>query len=62
MYDKTSLKKEAVLQIRDVYPGSLILIFTHPGSRIPDLGSKNRNKKEGCKKNFVILFLSPQIS
>jgi hypothetical protein len=25
-----------VLRIRDVYPGSRILIFTHPGSRIPD--------------------------
>ncbi len=43
-----------VLRIRDVYPGSRILIFTHPGfrisnprsrisdpgSRIPDLGSR----------------------
>jgi hypothetical protein len=30
-------------------PGCLsrILIFTHPGSRIPDLGSKNSNKREG---------------
>ncbi len=27
-------KKKAVLRIRDVYPGSRILIFTHPGSRI----------------------------
>jgi hypothetical protein len=26
----------AVLRIRDVYPGSRILIFIHPGSRIPD--------------------------
>jgi hypothetical protein len=24
----------SVLRIRDVYPGSRILIFTHPGSRI----------------------------
>jgi hypothetical protein len=32
----------SVLRIRDVYPGSRILIFTHPGSRIPDPGSKNR--------------------
>jgi hypothetical protein len=30
----------SVLRIRDVYPGSRILIFTHPGSRIPDLGSR----------------------
>ncbi len=29
-----------VLRIRDVYPGSRILIFTHPGSRIPGLGSR----------------------
>ncbi len=29
--------KKAVWRIRDVYPGSRILIFTHPGSRIPDL-------------------------
>jgi hypothetical protein len=30
-------------------PGCLsrILIFTHPGSRIPDPGSKNSNKREG---------------
>jgi hypothetical protein len=27
---------ESVLRIRDVYPGSRILIFTHPGSRIPE--------------------------
>ena len=29
-----------MLWIRDVYPGSQILIFTHSGSRIPDLGSR----------------------
>ncbi len=47
-----------VWRIRDVYPGSRILIFTHPGSRIPDLGSripdpgsKNSNKRERWKKN-----------
>jgi hypothetical protein len=28
-----------VLRIRDVYPESRILIFVHPESRIPDLGS-----------------------
>jgi hypothetical protein len=39
-----------VLRIRDVYPGSRILIFTHPGSRISDPGSKNSNKREGLKK------------
>ena len=39
-----------VWRIRDVYPGSRILIFTHPGSLILDLGSKNSNKREGWKK------------
>jgi broad specificity phosphatase PhoE len=39
--------RQLVLRIRDVYPGSRILIFTHPGSRILDPGSKNRYKREG---------------
>ncbi len=36
-------------------PGCLsrILIFTHPGSRTPDHGSKNSNKREGWKKYVV---------
>jgi hypothetical protein len=38
----------AVLRIRDVYPGSRILIFTHPGSRIPD--PKTATKERGEKK------------
>ena len=33
---------ESVLRIRDLYPGSRILIFTHPGSRISDPRSKDR--------------------
>jgi hypothetical protein len=42
-------------------PGSRILIFTHPGSRIPDLGSripdpKTAAKKRGEKKLVVIPF------
>ncbi len=44
-------------RIRDVYPGSRILIFTHPGSRIADPGSKNGNKREGWKKIFCLTFL-----
>jgi hypothetical protein len=44
-----------VLRIRYVYPGSRILIFTHPGSWISDPGSKNSNKREG-EKNVVIPF------
>ncbi len=33
---------------------SQILIYIHLGSQIPDLGSKNTNKREGRKK-FVVL-------
>jgi hypothetical protein len=43
-----------VLRIRDVYPGSRILIFTHPGSRIPD--PKTAIKEGGEKKLVVISF------
>jgi hypothetical protein len=43
-----------VLRIRDVYPGSRILIFTHPGSRIPD--PKTASKKRGEKKIFCQTF------
>jgi hypothetical protein len=35
----------AVLRIRDVYPGSRILIFTHPGSRIQKTLTKERGEK-----------------
>jgi hypothetical protein len=38
---------KTVLRIRDVYAGSRILIFTHPGSQ-------NSNKREGWKKIAVI--------
>jgi hypothetical protein len=41
---------DAVWRIWDIYPGSRILIFTHPGSRISDLGSKSSSKREGWKK------------
>jgi hypothetical protein len=47
----------AVWQIQDVYPGSRILIFTHPGSRISDPGSKNSNKRERWKKISCHTFL-----
>jgi hypothetical protein len=40
----------SVLRIRDVYPGSRILIFTHPGSRIPDLGSRIPDPKTATKE------------
>jgi hypothetical protein len=52
-----STHRRAVLRIRDVYPGSRIshpgswiLIFTHPGSRIPDLGSRILDPKTASKK------------
>ncbi len=48
-------KKISVLRIRDVYPGSRILIFTHPGSRIPDPGSRiqKQQQKRGVEKNLL---------
>jgi hypothetical protein len=51
-----------VLRIRDVYPGSRILIFTHSGSRIPDPGSripdpKTATKERGEKKISCHTFL-----
>jgi hypothetical protein len=51
----------SVLRIQDVYPGSRILIFTHPGSRISDprswiLDPKTATKERGEKKLVVIPF------
>jgi hypothetical protein len=45
----------AVLRIRDVYSGSLILIFTHPGSRISD--PKTATKERGEKNLLSYLFM-----
>jgi hypothetical protein len=39
-----------VLRFRDVYPGSRILIFVHPGSRIQITARKERGEKK-----FVVL-------
>jgi hypothetical protein len=38
----------SVFRIRDVYPGSRILILSHPGSRIsdPKTGTKDRGEKK----------------
>ena len=46
----------AVLRIRDVYPGSRILIFTHPGSRIsdPKTATKERGEKKLDVKPFYV--------
>jgi hypothetical protein len=40
----------AVLRIRDVYPRSRILIFSHPGSRIQKTAMKDR-----VEKKFVVI-------
>jgi hypothetical protein len=45
----------SVWRIRDVYSGSRILIFTHPGSRIPD--PKTAIKDIGEKNLLSYLFL-----
>jgi hypothetical protein len=42
-----------VLRIRDVNPGSRIVIFTHPGSRIQKQQQKRRVKKICCHTFFV---------
>ncbi len=49
-----------MLRIRDVYPGSRILIFTHPGFRIQDLRSRIQiqQQKKGGKKIVIIPFLA----
>ncbi len=49
-----SIALKTVLRIRDVNPGSRILSFTHPGSRIP--GPKTATKERGEKKFVVIPF------
>ncbi len=50
---------DCMLRIRDVYPGSRILIFNHPG--IPQI--QNRQQKRGAKKKFVVIpFLQQRIS
>jgi hypothetical protein len=46
---------EPVLRIRDVYPGSRILIFTHPGSRISDPKTATKERDE---KNLLYFFCS----
>ncbi len=49
-----------MLRIRDVYPGSRIVIFVHLASRIPDLGARTKNSNKrgggggiGCPTFFV---------
>jgi hypothetical protein len=42
--------KQPVLRIRDVYPRSRILIFSHSGSRI-----QKQQQKRGVKKNKLVV-------
>ena len=46
--------RQLVLRIRDVYPGSRILIFTHPGSRIQKPIEKRGVKKKSFVKHFFV--------
>jgi hypothetical protein len=48
----------SVLRIRNVYPGSRILIFTHPGSRISDPGSQIQKQQQMREvKNILLSYL-----
>ncbi len=54
---KHELRIQAVLRIRDVYPGSRILIFNPSWIlRISDPVSQNSNNREGWKKFVIIPF------
>jgi hypothetical protein len=46
--------RKSVLRILDVYPGSRILIFTHPGSRIQKQVEKRGVKKKNFFKHFFV--------
>ncbi len=56
--DQVNRLSFSVLRIRNVYPGSRILIFTHTGSRIPDLGSRFPDPKRAMKERGEKIFLS----
>jgi hypothetical protein len=45
-----------VLRVRHVYPGSRILILTHPGSRIQKQQKKERGEKIFFCHNFKLTF------
>jgi hypothetical protein len=49
---RINVSSSVALRIRDVYPGSRILSFTHPGSRI-----QKQQQKSGVKKNSCHTFL-----
>ncbi len=47
----TVIRSQAVLRIRDVYPGSRVLILVHPGSLIQKQQQKRGMKKIFCPTN-----------
>jgi len=47
----------SVMRIRDFYPGSRILIFTHSGSRIQDPGSRIPDPKTATKERVEKTFV-----
>ncbi len=49
-YNSNEIDKLSVLRIRDVYPGSWFLFFTHPGSRILDSDPKTATDERSEKK------------
>ncbi len=59
MMNSLNIRYNCVEYISVTDPGCLsrILIFTRPGSRIPNPGSKNSNKREGWKKISCHTFL-----
>jgi hypothetical protein len=54
-FNDEKLISNAVLRIRNVYPGSRVLIFTHPGSRIldPKKATIERGEKIFCHTYFL---------
>ncbi len=57
LVERPVLPLQEVLRIRHVYPGSRILFFTHPGSRISVPGSNKQQQKRGVKKISFHTFL-----
>jgi hypothetical protein len=54
-----NISLKAVLRTQDVYPGSRILTFSHPGSRIPD---PVKTPKKEWEKMCCILFVAVNFS
>ncbi len=50
-----------MLRIRDVYPESRILIFTHPGSQIPDPKTATKERSEKRLVSYLLNYLSFEV-